>query len=69
MEKKLRHLKTTGISCKVSVTAVKDVEKFIQTVCYSVKEEGNFTETRVRLGGGGDFSQKREGVGGKIGIF
>ena len=49
MEKKLRHLKTTGISCKVSVTAVKDVEKFIQTVCYSVKEEGNFTETRVRL--------------------
>ena len=25
------------------------VEKFIQTVCYSGKEEGSLTETRVRL--------------------
>ena len=38
-KEKLRLLNTIGVSCKVSETAVKDVEKFIQTVCYSGKEE------------------------------
>ena len=48
-QEKLVLLNATGISCKVSDTAVKDVEKFIQTVCYSGKEEESLTETRVRL--------------------
>ena len=38
-----------SVSCKVSDTTVKDIEKFIQTVCYSGKEEENLTETRVPL--------------------
>ena len=32
-------LNTIGVSCKVSDKIVKDVEKFILTVCYSGKEE------------------------------
>ena len=48
-QEKLMLLNATGISCKVSDTAVKDVQKFIQTVCYSGKEEKSLTETRVRL--------------------
>ena len=48
-EKKLRLLNTIGVSCKVSSTAVKDVEKFIQTVFYSGKEEESLTEIRLRL--------------------
>ena len=46
---KFRLLNTIGISCKVSDTAVKDDEKFMQGVCYSGKEEESLTETRVRL--------------------
>ena len=38
-----------SVSCKVSDTTVKDIEKFIQIVCYSGKEEENLTETRVPL--------------------
>ena len=48
-KEKLRLLNTIGVSCKVSDTAIKDVEKFIQTVCYSGREEESLTETRVRL--------------------
>ena len=48
-KEKLRLLNTVSVSCKVSDTTVKDVEKFIQTVCYPGKEEESFTETRVRL--------------------
>ena len=47
-KEKLRFLNKIVVSCKVSYTTVKDVEKFIQTVCYSRKEE-ILTETRVRL--------------------
>ena len=47
--KKLRLLNTITAPWKVSETVVKDVEKFIQTVCYSGKEEESLTETRVRL--------------------
>ena len=46
---KLRLLNPTSGSCKVSDTAVKDVKKFIQTICYSGKEEESLTETKVRL--------------------
>ena len=46
---KLGFLNIIGVSCKVSQTAVKDVKKFIQTVCYSGKEEVSLTETRVQL--------------------
>ena len=48
-KEKLRLLNTIGVSCKVSDTTVKDVEKFIQTVCYPGKGEESLTETRVRL--------------------
>ena len=34
---------------KFSETVVKDVEKFMQTVCYSGKEEESLTEPRVQL--------------------
>ena len=44
-----RLLNTTGVSCKVSDTTVEDAEKFIQTVCYTEKEEESLTETTVRL--------------------
>ena len=46
---KLRFLNPTSGSCKVSDTAVKDVKKFIQTLCYSGKEEESLTEIKVRL--------------------
>ena len=36
---KLRLPNAIGISCKISETRVKDIEKFIQTVRYSGKEE------------------------------
>ena len=39
MASKLRLLKTIGVSRKVLETAVKDVEKFLQTVYYSGKVE------------------------------
>ena len=48
-KEKLRFLSTIGVSWKVSDMAVKDVEKFIQTVYYSGKKEGSLTEIRVRL--------------------
>ena len=38
-KEKLRLLNTNGASCKVSETSVKDVEKFIESVRYSGKEE------------------------------
>ena len=38
-KRKAQTLNTIGVSCKVLGTAVKDVEKFIQTVCYSGKKE------------------------------
>ena len=38
-KRKGQTLNTIGVSCKVLGTAVKDVEKFIQTVCYSGKKE------------------------------
>ena len=41
-KEKLRVLDTNGASCKVSETLVKDVEKFIETVCYSGKEVKGF---------------------------
>ena len=47
--KQLRFLNTIVVSCKVSEAAVTDVERFIQTVCCSAKEEMGETETRVRL--------------------
>ena len=47
--KQLRFLNTIVASCKVSEAAVTDVERFIQTVCCSAKEEKGETETRVRL--------------------
>ena len=40
MASKFRLLKTIGVSRKVFETAVKDVEKFLQTVNYSGKVEG-----------------------------
>ena len=43
--KKLRLLNTIGVSHKVSEAAVKDVKKFIQTVCCSGKQEKVVTET------------------------
>lgn len=46
---KLRLLNTIGVSRKVSDNTVKEVEKSIQTVCSSGKEEERLTETRVRL--------------------
>ena len=46
---KLRPLNPNSGSCKVSDAAVKDVKKFIQTVCYSGKEEESLTEIKVRL--------------------
>ena len=49
MEKESSNSKHVGVSCKVSGTAVKDVEKFIQTVCYSGKKEESLTEITVRL--------------------
>ena len=42
-------LNTVGVSCKVSGMAVKDVEKFVQIVCYSGNKEESLTEIRVRL--------------------
>ena len=42
-KEKLRLLKATGVSCKVSGTTVKNIEKFIHTVCYSGKEEQSFS--------------------------
>ena len=48
-KEKLRLLNTVDVSCKVSDTTVKDVEKSIKTVCYPGKEEKNLTETCVRL--------------------
>ena len=48
LKEKLRLLNTIGVSWKVSDMAVKDVEKFIQTVCYSGKKEESLTEIRVR---------------------
>ena len=42
-------LNTIGVSCKVSDTTVKDVEKFVQIVCYSGNKEESLTEIRVRL--------------------
>ena len=36
---KAQTLNTIGVSYKVLGTAFKDVEKFIQTVCYSGKKE------------------------------
>ena len=39
--------KVHGVSCKVSHTAVKNVKKFIETVCYSGKEEESLTEIKV----------------------
>ena len=47
--KKNRLLNTIGVSFKVSDTAVKDVQKFIQIVCYSGKEEECLTEISLRL--------------------
>ena len=47
--KNLRLLNTIYVSCKVSGTTVKIVEKFIQTVCYPGRKEGSLTETKVRL--------------------
>ena len=46
-KEKLSLPNTIGVSCKVSDTTVKGVKKFIQTVCYSEKEEESLTETRV----------------------
>ena len=40
-------LNTICISHKVSDTRVKDVEKFIQNVCYSGKEEESLTKPTV----------------------
>ena len=37
-KRKAQTLNTIGVSCKVLGTAGKDVEKFIQTVCYSGKK-------------------------------
>ena len=37
--RKTKPYKTFAVLCKVSQTAAKDVEKFIETVCYSGKEE------------------------------
>ena len=48
-KKKLRLLNTIVALCKVWEAAVKDVKKFIQTVCCSGKEEKSITETRVWL--------------------
>ena len=48
-KEKLRVLNTIGVSCKVSDTAVEDVDIFIQTVCYLGREEESFTETRVQM--------------------
>ena len=45
--KELILLNAIGVSCKLSDTTVKDVEKSIQTVCYLGKEEKSLTETRV----------------------
>ena len=39
--------KVHGVSCKVSHAAVKDVKTFIDTVCYSGKEEESLTEIKV----------------------
>ena len=38
-KRKAQTLNTIGVSCKVLGTAVKDVEKLIQGVCYSGKKE------------------------------
>ena len=48
-KEKLRLINTIGVLCKVSDTSAKDVERFIQTICYPGKEEENLTETKVRL--------------------
>ena len=48
-KEKLILLNTIGVSCKVLDTALKDVEKFIQIVCYSGNKEESLTEIRVRL--------------------
>ena len=37
-KEKRRLLKTIGVSCKVEDKALKDVEKFVQTACYSEKK-------------------------------
>ena len=37
--RKTKPYKTFAVLCKVSQTAAKDVEKFIETVCYSGKAE------------------------------
>ena len=42
-------LNTICVSCKISDTRVKDVEKFIQNVCYSGKEEESLTKPTVWL--------------------
>ena len=44
-----RLLNTICVSCKLSGTTVKIVEKFIQTVCYPGRKEGSLNETNVRL--------------------
>ena len=48
-KEKLRLLNTIGVSWKVSDMAVKNVEKFIQSVYYSGKKEESLTEIRLRL--------------------
>ena len=48
-KEKLILLNTIGVSCKVLDAALKDVEKFIQIVCYSGNKEESLTEIRVRL--------------------
>ena len=48
-KEKLSLLNTIGVSCNISDTTVKDVQKFIQIVYYPGKEEESLTETRVRL--------------------
>ena len=46
-KRKVILLNTIGVSCKVSDTAVKDVEKFVQILRYSGNKEEGLTEIRV----------------------
>ena len=48
-KEKLRFLNIIDVSCSVSDTTVEDVEKVIQIVCYTGREEESFIETMVRL--------------------
>ena len=48
-KQKAQASKYSWFSWKVSDTAVKDVEKLIQTVCYLRKEEESLTETKFQL--------------------